>query len=404
MLDIASRSGFSGARLATLDQALQRLYVDSGDLPGAQIQIWRRGALAHSALFPSMDLEQDKRMREDAIFRIYSMTKPITAVALLILVEEGKIRLGDEVSKFIPSWKDLKVLVGGDPGAVVTKAPTRPMRVIDLATHMSGLTYGWLSQSAVGAAYRSLKIDDRGTLGGLPAMIDQLSTIPLECSPGERWIYSVSTTVLGYLVETVSGMKFGDFLKSRIFEPLGMDDTGFFCLPEKLDRLTSCYQATELGAPLTLQDSASNSSFARRPNLENGGGGLVSTATDYIRFCRMLLGGGSLDGRQVLSRKAVKLYGTNFLPGNQSIAALGGFAEYTGTGMSIACATTINPGERSVHATPGDIFWSGAAATHFWVDPVEDLAVVFMTQVLNTPHFIPMQDILRALVYGAFAE
>lgn len=400
----APQSGLSVPRLALLDRAIQEKYINSGALPGAQIMVWRRGELRHSTTFGAMDLARGKPMCDDAIFRIYSMTKPITAVALLMLVEEGKLRLGDEVAQHIPAWKNLKVFVSGSLGAFVTKEVERPMRVIDLATHTSGLSYGWLSQTAVGEAYRAIKVDDRDTLGGLRTMIDQLGELPLECAPGERWNYSVSTTVLGYLVEKISGTTFGEFLRTKLFEPLGMTDTDFFCPPAKLDRLACCYVASDTGGPLALQDDAANSMFASPPKLESGGGGLVSTSKDYLQFCRMLLNGGSLDGSRILSPKTVRLLSTNFLPGNLTIPAMGGFAEFAGAGMSIACATTLNVAERLVQSTPGDFSWLGAAATHFWVDPIEDLAVVFMAQVLESPHLLVVPDILRSLVYGAFED
>ena len=278
---------------------------------GLLTTVYRRGELVHTGLCGHMDLERGKRMREDAIFRIYSMSKPITAVALMMLAEEGLIGLDDDVASHIPSWKDLRVyasglpsLVPGGPETFLTTPVQRPMKVVDLVTHTSGLTYGFLNRTSVDRAYRRAHVVELTTDGGLDTMIEQLSALPLEFSPGTAWNYSVSIDVMGYLVQKLSGMSFGEFLRRRLFEPLGMNDTAFWCPPEKLDRFTSCYQPNP-GDGLKLQDDAGNSTYAAPPKLESGGGGLVSTAQDYMTFCRMMLHGGTLDGVQILSPKTV---------------------------------------------------------------------------------------------------
>src|SRR6202007_1474897 len=229
----------------------------------------------------------------------------ITAVALMMLVEEGLIGLDDTVYTHIHAWKDLGVYSSGMPSLLADAPPSfltpptlRPMKVIDLATHTSGLTYGFMMRSAVDAAYRKAKVADRQTAGGLPEMIDQLAQIPLDFSPGTAWNYSVSIDVLGYLVEKLSGMSFGEFLRTRLFAPLGMNDTAFWVPSDKIERFTSCYQPETQGGGLKLQDDARKSACAKPPALESGGGGLVSTAQDYLRFCRMMLNGGMLDGVQ----------------------------------------------------------------------------------------------------------
>ncbi len=225
-------AGVSAARLARLDEVMTRRYVEGGYLPGMLIHIYRKGQLVHTTLSGHIDLERGKPMREDAIFRIYSMSKPITAVALMMLVEEGLLGLDDPVHNYIPEWKDLGVYASGmpslladAPASFITTPPLRPMKVIDLATHTSGLTYGFMMRTAVDAAYRQLKLTDRQTPGGVTEMVDQLAKLPLEFSPGTAWNYSVAIDVLGYLVEKLSGMSFGEFLRTRLFEPLGMNDT-----------------------------------------------------------------------------------------------------------------------------------------------------------------------------------
>ena len=300
-----------------------------------------------------MDLERGKVMREDAIFRIYSMSKPITAVALMMLVEEGFLGLEDDVATYIPSWKDLGVYASGTPSLTSSASPlftttplARPMKVVDLVTHTSGLTYGFMNRTSVDRAYRGLKVAEPDSETNLDTMIEQLSTLPLEFSPGTAGNYSVSIDVVGYLVQKLSGQSFGEFLSKRLFEPLGMTDTAFWCPPEKIDRFASCYMPGESGA-LRLQDDAAKSTYAEPPRLESGGGGLVSTAQDYMRFCRMMVNGGTLDGVQILSPKTVALFSVNFLPGNEELVQMappGMFSEagYGGTGFSIGCGVTLD--------------------------------------------------------------
>src|SRR5580704_7288064 len=288
--------GMSRARLARLDEVMKRRYVDGGDLPGILTQIHRKGELVHTGMAGHMDLERSKPMQEDALFRIYSMTKPITSVALMMLVEEGALGLDDAVSTHIPEWKNLGVYASGmptlladAPPSFITTQPQRPMKVVELVTHTSGLTYGFMMRTAVDAAYRKLKINDFQTPGGLAGMMSQLAELPLEFSPGTAWNYSVSIDVMGYLVEKLSGMSFGEFLRTRLFEPLGMTDTAFWVPTDKTERFTSCYQPEGKGPGLKLQDAARESTYAIPPKLVSGGGGLVATAYDYLRLCRMML-------------------------------------------------------------------------------------------------------------------
>ncbi len=405
----AKKAGFSAERLARIDSVLREKYVGKGELPGTLLQIWRRGDLAYQGMLGSMDLERGKPMREDAVFRIYSMTKPVTAVALMMLVEEGRIGLDDDVALHIPSWKDLAVFAGGVPGAFLTTPVRRPMKVLDLFTHTAGLTYGFLARTNVDAAYRKRKVAEPANEGGMDGLIADLAALPLECSPGDSWNYSVSIDVLGYLVEKISGMTFGEFLRTRLFEPLGMADTAFHVDPGKIDRFASCYVARPEGG-ITLQDDARASSYAAPPAFESGGGGLVSTAADYMRFCRMLLGGGELDGVRILGPKTVALFSLNLLPGSKDMTEIGlapaqfNEAGYAGVGFSLGCGVTIDLARTRLPGTVGEFFWGGAAATAFWIDPKEDMAVVFMTQVLQSPHHIGLRRDLRTLVYSAMTE
>ncbi|HEU0157283.1 MAG TPA: serine hydrolase domain-containing protein [Stellaceae bacterium] len=412
----AETVGMSSARLARLDEVMRRRYVDGGYLPGLLTYIWRKGELVHTGICGAMDRERGRKMREDAIFRIYSMSKPITAVALMMLVEEGLVGLDDTVESHIPAWKDLAVYASGMPSLLPDAPPgylttpvERPMKIVDLMTHTSGLTYGFMMRSAVDAAYRRAKITDRQTPGGLAEMTDQLARIPLDFSPGKAWNYSVAIDVLGYLVEKLSGMRFGEFLRTRLFEPLGMRDTAFWVPEDKTERFSSCYQPESGGSGLKLQDDARESTYASPPKLESGGGGLVSTAQDYLRFCRMMLQGGALDGVQILSPKTVALFSLNYLPEGREIADMalpGMFSEsgYAGVGFSLGCGVNVDVAKTRLPGSLGEYFWGGAAATAFWIDPKEDLTVVFMTQVIGSPARLTLRRDLRTLVYSAMTE
>ena len=408
--------GMSSARLTQLDHVMKRRYVDGGYLPGMLTQVYRKGHLVHTGICGHMDLERGKPMREDAIFRIYSMSKPITAVALMMLVEEGLIGLDDIVHSHIPEWKNVGVYSSGMPSLLPDAPPSflttpvqRAMKVVDLATHTSGLTYGFMMRSAVDAAYRKAKVVDRETPGGLQGMVGQLAQIPLDFSPGTAWNYSVSIDVLGYLVEKLSGMSFGEFLRTRLFDPLGMKDTAFYVPSDDIERFTSCYQPETQGSGLRLQDDGRESTYAKPPMLESGGGGLVSTAHDYLRFCRMMLNGGTLDGVQILSPKTVALFSLNYLPDAREIADMalpGMFSEsgYAGVGFSLGCGVNVNVAKTRLPGSLGEYFWGGAAATAFWIDPKEELTVVFMTQVIGSSARLTLRRDLRTLVYSAMTE
>jgi CubicO group peptidase (beta-lactamase class C family) len=406
--------GFAPDRLARVSQTIKTCYVESGLIPGALTLIWRRGEIALLGLSGVTDLERGTAMREDAIFRIYSMTKPVTSVAILMLLEEGKLGLDDFVHRYIPGFEHLAVFGGGNLDTGFLSQPAaRPMKVIDLMRHTSGLTYGFLARTNLDAAYAKLKVAEADTMGGLPAMIAQLERLPLEFSPGTAWNYSVATDVLGYLVEKISGQGFGAFVRERILAPLGMHDTDFHVPPEKQPRLASCYYAK--GGRLLLYDDGKKSSYAQPPALESGGGGLAGTAADYLRFCRMLLGGGALakeggDTVRLLSPKTVSLMTMNQLPGGREMTemmpstAMFNESGYSGVGFGLGVAVTVNLRHAALPGTVGEYGWGGAAGTYFFCDPKEDLAVVFMTQLLASPERIRLRRDLRTLVYGAMTE
>jgi CubicO group peptidase (beta-lactamase class C family) len=397
---MVSKAGFSEERLARIPRLMQQ-HIAEGALPGALTLVWRRGEVAHKSLLGSMDLAHDTAMREDAIFRLYSMTKPVTAVALLMLMEEGRVGLYDAVARFIPGFAGLKLADGS--------TPARAMTVLDLLRHTAGLTYGFHHRTPIDAAYRAQNIAEMDTAGGLPTMIAQLEKLPLEYSPGDQWIYSVATDVAGYLVELVSGQAYADFVRQRILAPLGMTDTDFQVGDGARDRFASCYMLRD--GKLELFDDARKSKFLAPPKLESGGGGLVGTAADYLRFCRMLLGKGSLEDVQLLSPKTVALMTANHLPGGKEIAELSpstdAFNEsgYRGIGFGLGVAITLNPARVGIPGTAGEFTWGGMASTTFFIDPIEEMIVIFMTQVItDTARRVKLRRTLRTLVYGAMTE
>ena len=397
---MTAHAGFSESRLARIPRFLEG-QVEAGLLPGAQTLIWRQDRLVHRSLVGMMDRERATMMREDAIFRLYSMTKPVTAVALLMLMEEGRIALADPVTRFIPRFADLKVRDGHALG--------RAMTVLDLLRHTAGFTYGFHNRTSIDAAYRAQRIAEMDTPGGLPAMIAQLAELPLEYSPGEAWIYSVATDVLGYLVQLVGGRSYADYVRENILAPLEMGDTDFVVAAENRDRFTACYALRD--ERLDLFDDPQNSSWFSPPKLESGGGGLAGTANDYLRFCRMLLNKGELDGTRLLSPKTVALMSANQLPGGAEIADLSPAADafnesgYRGIGFGLSVAVTLDPVKVGIPGTAGEFAWGGMASTAFFVDPQEDMAVVFMTQVIaDTARRVKLRRDLRALIYGAMTQ
>jgi CubicO group peptidase (beta-lactamase class C family) len=400
--------------LAYLQEHIQR-YISAGTLAGALTVVYHKGHIALWSPLGLSDRERRKPISDDTIFRIYSMTKPIASVALMQLYERGLVQLDDPVHRFIPSWQQLSVYQSGSYPRFETTPCERPMTVRDLLSHQSGLTYGYVPVPApqpgqhrattpVAAAYRQVGIGRADST--LQDMIDCLTELPLEFSPGTAWNYSISTDVVGYLVEVISGQRFDRYLQEWILEPLGMRDTAFWVPAAKANRMATCYASAASGDGVRVFDDAISSQFLREPTFLSGGGGLVSTAGDYLRFCRMLLGNGELEGARIIGRKTLELMTQNHLTGNRSIATAT-FDEpdpkYAGTGFGLGFAVGLNTADAQISGTLGQYYWSGAAGTFFWVDPIEELALIFMTQYLAwSPGPRPnLARELRAIIYGA---
>ena len=388
-------------RLGAIEGFLKTGYLDSGRLPGTLVRVLHRGETVYSNVQGYADLSAGRPLADDSIFRIYSMTKPITSVALMMLVEEGKLQLDDPVHRYIPSWKDLKVYEGGTlKTGWKTAAPSRPMLVIDLLRHTAGLTYGFQLNTNVDSAYRHLGIGEieKGEMT-LERMIDLLAKVPLEFSPGDWWNYSVATDVVGWLVQVVSGEPFEQFLERRIFRPLGMVDTGFHVREGQGHRLATCYQPSPKGG-IVVQDQAETSSFLQAPSFVSGGGGLVSTADDYLKFAEALRTGAP----RLLGRKTLELMTANHLPSGKDLPQLSrsAFSEaaYDGVGFGLGFATTTAVHKTMVAGNNGDYFWGGAASTFFWIDPAEEMTVLFLTQLIPSSTW-PVRRQLRTMIYAA---
>ena len=414
--DTPESAGMSKAAFDRIENHLKTRYLDSGRFPGTQLLVYRRGKVVHSAVQGFADLERQVPVKHNTIFRIYSMTKPLTSVAFMMLLEEGRVALDEPVHKYIPEWKNLGVFQAGT-GPFLTRPPTRPMQIVDLLRHTSGLTYGFQQRSNVDAAYRDKKIGEVEKAGTLQTMIEDLARIPLEFSPGEAWNYSVATDVIGYLIGLISGKPFEQFLKERILDPLGMNDTDFFVPADKAHRFAACYSAdpqggmtfhaTERKSSLTLQDDPAKSSFLTPPSFISGGGGLCSTAADYLTFCRALLNRGELGGVRLLGPKTLALMTSNHLPGGRDLPemsrSLFSEAAYNGIGFGLGFSVTMDPAKTLIPGSAGEYAWGGAATTSFWIDPAEELIAIFMTQVLPSSAY-PLRRELRTMVYAAITD
>ena len=393
-------AGFVAARLPRIAAHIDR-YVDEGKLPGAACLVSRGGEEAFFHACGQRDVERDLPMQRDTVVRLYSMTKPIASVALMMLYEEGRFQLDDPVAKTIESWRDLQVFAAGDADRYATEKPIAPMTIKHLLTHTSGLTYGFMNQHPVDALYRRADVNS----GTLEEMAAKLAELPLKFSPGTRWNYGLSTDVCGYLVERFAGQALDEFIAERITQPLGMEDSGFCVQPGGAERFAACYQHVQ-PATFRLQDAAEASRYLQRPTFFSGGGGMVGTVDDYHRFARMLLNKGELDGQRLLGRKTVEYMASNHLPGNCDLAAMGQpvFSEtpYEGIGFGLGFSVVVDPAAANVLDSPGEFAWGGAASTYFWIDPVEEVIVVFMTQLLPSSTY-PIRRELKTLVYQALA-
>lgn len=394
-------AGMSETRLSRIGAHIEK-YIEAGKLPCASILISRDMDEAYYFSSGYADVERKTPVARDTVFRIYSMTKPVTSVALMTLYEHGLFQLDDPVSKYIPAWKDLKVYVSGEGDSMKTRELTEPMTIKHLMTHTSGLTYGFMQTHPVDALYR-----DRQVGGGpertLDDMIESLADIPLVFEPGSRWHYSVATDVCGYLVQHFSGQDLDEYVEQAILKPLGMVHTGFSVKPDDRDKLAACYSHHPSG--YRLQDDPSDSNYHKRPSYLSGGGGMVSTIDDYMKFACMLLGyEPTSEENPVLGTRTRQYMITNHLPGGVDLAAMGQsvFSEtsFAGVGFGLGFSVVVDPIESSIVDNYRTSGWGGAASTYFWVDPSERMAVVFMTQLLPSSTF-PIRRELKTLVNQA---
>ena len=397
--------GIDGARLQRLDRRLAR-WVDEGRLPGFLVTVARHGRLVHVGRQGMRDVENGRPVEDDTRWRIFSMTKPVTSVAAMMLYEEGAFQLGDPIAEWLPEFAEPRVYVAGSDLKQVTVPATEPIRVWHLLTHMSGLTYGFHRAHPVDGMYRAAGHEWSTPPGADSAEVcRQWASMPLLFQPGTEWNYGVSTDVLGRLVEVISGQTLGEFFEQRIFAPLGMRDTSFGLRDgDDVDSLARLYGAVPHGfAFLEAFDSAAHS----QPAFLSGGGGLVSTAGDYLRFVELLRRGGSYDGGRLLGSRTVAHMVRNHLPGNADLESFGRplYAEtpLRGVGFGLGFSMVIDPARYGVVASAGDYSWGGAASTAFYVDPVEDLTVTFYTQLMPSST-LPIRTYLRSLVNQALVD
>ena len=396
--------GLSSERLRRVTDTTHS-YVDKGKLPGVQTLISRHGELVHHDCYGFTDVAAETAVTPDTIYRIYSMTKPITSVGLMMLFESGRFLLEHPIHRYLPEFKDVQVWESGTADAPVVRPPARPITVHDVLTHMSGLTYGFMFQNPVDELYR------RNGLGEftvpdytLSEGMERLATMPLLFDPGTKWAYSLSTDVCGRLIEVLSEQSLDDYLQQHILGPLGMVDTGFHAPEEDLDRCGPLYIR---GADRKLQVMTKATAMLQPPKYLSGGGGLVGTGRDYLRFCEMLRRGGELDGARLLGPRTVRYMARNHLPEGKLLNQLGqsSFSEaaMAGTGFGLGFSVIEDAAALQNLASEGEFAWGGAASTAFWVDPVEDLCAVFMTQLLPSDTY-PIRRQLRAAVLQAVLE
>jgi CubicO group peptidase (beta-lactamase class C family) len=397
--------GLNPGRLAKLDSHFAK-YVDSGRLAGWHVVVTRRGQVAHSSVYGQADKEAGTAVAADTLWRLYSMTKPVVSVAAMMLWEEGRFELTDEISRWLPEFADMRVYDKGSTQRPYTVPAIEPIRVWHLLTHTSGLTYGFLHTSVVDALYRGAGyewgVPDGQDLAGA---CQAWAKLPLLFQPGTRWGYSVASDVLGRLVELISGQSLNDFFTSRIFQPLGMTDTAFWVDGPDTARLAALY-APMPGTQQAFRFDAMGAQAVTKPTMLSGSGGLVGSATDYHRFTQMLLNEGELDGVRLLGSRTVRFMTRNQLPGNVDLAAIttGGFAETTfeGIGFGLGFGIVLDPIAGRTAISEGSYYWGGAASTTFWVDPIEELTAMFFTQLVPSSQH-PIRPQLRQLVYSALA-
>jgi CubicO group peptidase (beta-lactamase class C family) len=407
-IDIAG-TGLDAGRLHRIEAHLDQHYVSKGKIAGAQVAVGRRGKMAYHASLGMRDRERAVPIGDDTIFRIYSMTKPITSIALMQLFERGLFQLDDPVSRFYPSWKRHRVWLSGEGEGIVTEPARRGITFRDLLSHTSGLTYGALLAGMpahpIDEFYKAQKIRSVGVTSTMDEFMEKLATVPLRFQPGTAYQYSLATDACGALVEKLSGEPFAEYVQHHILEPLGMVDTSFQVPPEKAHRFAANYSRNP-DKTTTLLDDPATSVYLRPPTFVSGGGGLAGTLADYTRFCEMLRRGGELDGHRIIGPRTLELMRQNHLPGGKDLEALDVelLTSYgaAGVGFGLGFASTIDQ-VRTGTLARGDFYWGGAASTVFWVDHEEDLWAVFMTQLMPSVSF-DFRGQLRSLIYSAIVD
>ena len=397
--------GMSSARLDRIRSWMER-YVDRGRLPWAMTAVLRRGETVWWEQTGMADVDAGRPIAPDAICRIYSMSKPITAVAALQLYEQGLYQLDDPVGAYIPALARMDVRIAEDGDELVTEPAARPIAIRDLFRHTSGFTYGFAGGGRLERLYGERRVDFNCGDGPLADAVARLAGLPLDHHPGARWTYGVSTDVLGHLVEVLSGRSLDRYLAEHVFAPLGMTDTFFQLPPDRLDRFAPCYEHTE-DDRFALYDGVADSDYAGEVTCFSGGGGLLSTMRDYLRFCDMLRGKGARGGERILGRRTVEYMATNHMPGGGDLASMGQetFSEtsYAGIGFGLGVSVALDPAASGTMQSPGEFAWGGMASTAFWVDPLEDMAVVFLTQLIPSGCY-PIRRELRVLVNQALVD
>lgn len=390
--------GFSSARLERIHKVTQR-YVDEGKFAGIVTLLARRGKVFHFEAVGKQEIENNRPMQKDTLFRIYSMTKPITTTAAMMLFEEGAFRLGDPVAKYIPEFGESKVFVRQGYAGLVLESQSSPMTIRQLMTHTAGLSYGFMQDSPVEEMYRQLQPFFRNDPTSAE-VVAQWAAIPLIQQPGKGWRYSVASDVLGRVVEVLSGMSLRDFFQERIFKPLAMNDTDHYVPAEKLKRFATVYGPAPSGG-LTPVVPPAIGDATRLPSHTPGGHGLVSSAADYLRFCQMILNRGELDGVRLLGRKTVELMASNHL--SPEMLPIEPAFEMKGLGFGLGFSVLLDPAQRQLLGTTGTIGWGGAANTNFWIDPQEELIGILMAQFMPSNTY-PLSDDFRTLSYQALVD
>ena len=397
--------GFDPSRLARIDSHFKK-YVDDGRLPGWSLAVARDGEIAHTSTYGFADIESKRPLEGDAIFRIASMTKPICAVAAMILWEEGLFELKDYLYRFIPSFQNQKVFRSGSTNSPRLDNVNEPIEMWHLFTHTAGLTYGFMYSHPVDQMYRNNGFEWGTPDTDLAGICDALAAMPLLFQPGTEWNYSMSIDVIGRVVEVLTGKRLGEFMQERIFGPLGMTDTAFHCPEEKSDRLATAYMLNPADRKALRMPTAPLST-SKDPKAHLGGGGLVSTMSDYMKFALMLRNGGELNGVRILSPRTVEYMASNHLPNGADLTAFGRplFSEtaFDGVGFGLSMSVTVDPAKAKVPGSVGDYGWGGAYSTIFTVDPVEDLVYLFMTQLLpSSAH--PIRPQFKQMVFQALVD